>query len=75
MNVKYHYVRYTFKHKEVTIQYIKSEDNVADFLTKCLPHNVLRYLRDFLMEPIARLEIESDSDEEEEKESPDDSVE
>ncbi|XP_073816655.1 ecdysteroid phosphate phosphatase isoform X1 [Musca autumnalis] len=36
IDIRYHYIREKFDNKEITIQYVASEENVADLFTKCL---------------------------------------
>jgi hypothetical protein len=50
IDVKYHWIRDVHEWKEVVIDYIRSEDNMADLFTKRLPHNTLSKLRGWFME-------------------------
>ena len=50
MNVKYHWVRKAYEDGEFAIDYIKSEENMADLLTKRLPPNKLKELRGYFLE-------------------------
>ena len=50
IDVKYHWIRDVYEQKKVIIDYVKSEDNMADLFTKRLPHNTLSKLRGWFME-------------------------
>jgi hypothetical protein len=50
IDVKYHWIRDVHERKEVVIDYVRSEDNMADLFTKRLPHNTLSKLRGWFME-------------------------
>lgn len=48
IDVKYHYIREKCVDGSIIMQYVKSEDNVADILTKALPTPQFLHLRTFL---------------------------
>lgn len=45
IDVKYHFIRDLYDKGEIDVQYIKSEEQTADVLTKALPKPRLEYLR------------------------------
>lgn len=45
IDVKYKYVRDSFQNKEIDVQYVKSEEQIADICTKALPRLRYVYLR------------------------------
>ena len=48
INNKFHYVRNLVQDGIVKLQYVSSEDQVADILTKSLPNKKFEYLRSML---------------------------
>ena len=68
MNIKYHWVRKAYEGKYFYIEYVKSENNLADMFTKRLAPNPLRFLRDLYLENYAKKdeleEYEASGDEE-----------
>ena len=49
INVKYHHFREHVKDGHITVDLIRSEDQLADIFTKALPHNTYQGLRKSLM--------------------------
>ena len=49
MHNKDMYIRTLVKAKHIKLEYIKSENNIADFLTKILPLSAFRKFRDQIM--------------------------
>ena len=43
------FIRELVRQRETTIEYIKTEDNLADFFTKILPLGLFRKFRDLIM--------------------------
>lgn len=48
IDIRYHYIREKCADESILMRYIKSEDNVADILTKALPTPQFLHLRSFL---------------------------
>lgn len=38
IDIRYHYIREKYNANEIQLEYVPSENNVADILTKCLPN-------------------------------------
>lgn len=45
IDLRYHFVRQHLAEKKITLQYVQSESNVADLLTKSVSVDTLRRLR------------------------------
>lgn len=48
IDVKYHFIRDSFQKGEIDVQFVKSEDQIADIFTKALPKPRFVYLREHL---------------------------
>ena len=48
IDTRYHFVRNMYLEGELSLEYIKSSEQLADLMTKSLPRNILEYLRDKL---------------------------
>lgn len=48
IDIRYHYIREKCEDSSVIMRYIRSEDNVADILTKALPAPQFLHLRNYL---------------------------
>ena len=46
--IKHHFIRDAIEDEEIEIQYLKTEDQVADIFTKALPRNKFQYFRELL---------------------------
>ena len=62
MNIKFNYVRFAYEKKEIIVQYIESENNIADIFTNQVPKNVLKGLKDYFMEAYSEREFATDMD-------------
>ena len=49
INNKYHNVKEAKQDGEITLQWVASADNLADFFTKCLGGEIFHFLRGILM--------------------------
>ena len=43
--IKYHYLRELVQDKEVKLEYVNTEEQIADIFTKALPKDAFMYLR------------------------------
>ena len=62
MNIKFNYVHFAYEKKEIIVQYIESENNIADIFTNWVPKNVLKGLKDYFMEAYSEREFATDMD-------------
>jgi hypothetical protein len=49
IDIRHHYIRQAIHNKEVTLSWIRSEDQLADIFTKALPREVFQRLRTHLL--------------------------
>jgi len=52
IDLKYHKIRELVKEEEIKLEYVKSQNNLADFLTKNLNGSIMKTLRDTLLTKI-----------------------
>ena len=45
ISIKYHFVRQLVQDKEIKLEYVHTEEQIADIFTKPLPKDALLYLR------------------------------
>lgn len=45
IDIKYHFIRENYKEKQFQLEYMKTEDQIADIFTKALPKVRIQYLR------------------------------